>query len=755
VVLTDARDEATAEHERGIMASARQLWRLGRKASALDLARKLHATTGSDEARRFCEHVTAPDGVSVILPTYKGVGHIEAALSALAAQTLAPKLMQIIVVQNGEDDGTAAALQAFRQRHPNLEMLCLRSDPAGAGRARNAGLAAATRRFATFVDDDDQITPGYLAALLKRAGEKTVAVARMTDVIDGQIAESDVTRRLRRACGPSVLGHLDDAFALGGAAFVSVLKLFPAYVGREVQFNTELTNGEDVVFWATVFARFGFAVSICDEDEGATYLRTVRDGSVSRQDDSFAFSVVQRLRCVKAIETAVEGPVGPVPMNAIKSQLGFAARYLHDHPERWEDFLAEVEAAGIMVDAAAKVAFPSARRLIVSYGFPPYADTAGIVMGKRVAVGGRAVDVVSNALKRTRSIDPTLAALTKNHVGRHDELTLGQSFAGAKGMEDFARATLELVEEKDRIARYQDVYSRAMWPASHYAAALIKLRHPAIRWVAEYSDPLALDIFGETRPEKISLAWLQSCGLFAAVKAKLPQVDAGDRLFSWAEVLPYALADQIVFTNENQRDYMLEQPWLRSIADEVRARSVVEKQPTLPPRFYEGRVRNYLNPAKVNIGYFGRFYKTRGLTEVLQAIAGLPEDLRRQILLHVHCPDPAEIAGMAEEFGVRANVAPRPMLHFLDFLVAMKGYDCLLVNDAQTAGMKSRNPYLPSKLSDYLGAGRPIWALAEAGSILHGAELTTGSVRSALGNLEEYGEALQTFVRNKARGAVQ
>jgi len=43
----------------------------------------------------------------------------------------------------------------------------------------------------------------------------------------------------------------------------------------------------------------------------------------------------------------------------------------------------------------------------------------------------------------------------------------------------------------------------------------------------------------------------------------------------------------------------------------------------------------------------------------------------------------------------------------------------LLVADADSASSGHRlNPYLPSKLSDYRGTGRPIWALCESGSVL-------------------------------------
>ena len=44
------------------------------------------------------------------------------------------------------------------------------------------------------------------------------------------------------------------------------------------------------------------------------------------------------------------------------------------------------------------------------------------------------------------------------------------------------------------------------------------------------------------------------------------------------------------------------------------------------------------------------------------------------------------------------------MLVFFEFLNLTTKFDCLIVNDANTKDYKEINPYLPSKLSDYLGS---------------------------------------------------
>jgi cellulose synthase/poly-beta-1,6-N-acetylglucosamine synthase-like glycosyltransferase len=46
------------------------------------------------------------EGVSIILPTYKGEALIQKCLESLASQTLDPSLFEVIVVINGEKDNS-------------------------------------------------------------------------------------------------------------------------------------------------------------------------------------------------------------------------------------------------------------------------------------------------------------------------------------------------------------------------------------------------------------------------------------------------------------------------------------------------------------------------------------------------------------------------------------------------------------------------------------------------------------------------
>ncbi|MBE2899214.1 hypothetical protein HPC37_10715 [Pasteurellaceae bacterium 20609_3] len=57
-----------------------------------------------------------------------------------------------------------------------------------------------------------------------------------------------------------------------------------------------------------------------------------------------------------------------------------------------------------------------------------------------------------------------------------------------------------------------------------------------------------------------------------------------------------------------------------------------------------------------------------------------------------------------------------PYVDYFDFLKLCDEFDALLVMDAKTKDLKINNPYLPSKLSDYIGSQTTILALVEEGS---------------------------------------
>jgi glycosyltransferase involved in cell wall biosynthesis len=100
--------------------------------------------------------------IAVVIPTHNRLGLLPRALASVLAQAC-PEPFEVIVVDDGSTDGTSAYLAGLAD--PRLHVL-RNEKPEGAAAARNHGLAAVRAPVTAFLDDDDELMPGFLAATL-------------------------------------------------------------------------------------------------------------------------------------------------------------------------------------------------------------------------------------------------------------------------------------------------------------------------------------------------------------------------------------------------------------------------------------------------------------------------------------------------------------------------------------------------------------------------------------------------------------
>lgn len=97
---------------------------------------------------------------SIVIPAWQAEQGIGACLDALAAQTVSKELFEVIVVDDGSTDGTAAAAAA-------KGAIVLRQANAGPAAARNAGARRAAGEIVLFTDADCRPDPGWLEAMTR------------------------------------------------------------------------------------------------------------------------------------------------------------------------------------------------------------------------------------------------------------------------------------------------------------------------------------------------------------------------------------------------------------------------------------------------------------------------------------------------------------------------------------------------------------------------------------------------------------
>jgi glycosyltransferase involved in cell wall biosynthesis len=102
--------------------------------------------------------------LSVMLPTYNRVEALQRTLTALEQQQgCDPKQYEIIVVDDGSSDGTAAALHGFSRATSARFSYAVLAENGGPARARNVGLSLCQSRAVLIIGDDIEPAPDLLA----------------------------------------------------------------------------------------------------------------------------------------------------------------------------------------------------------------------------------------------------------------------------------------------------------------------------------------------------------------------------------------------------------------------------------------------------------------------------------------------------------------------------------------------------------------------------------------------------------------
>jgi CDP-glycerol glycerophosphotransferase len=145
--------------------------------------------------------------VSIVLPVRDVAEFLPGCLDSVLAGPDRPGGLEVIAVDDASPDGCGRILDDRATRDPRLRVIHL-AEPGGPGPARMRGLAEATGSYVWFVDPDDMLAGGALAAVM------TELVSGRPDVLLVDYLILDTAGRARPSPGAALLAAAPAALTL-------------------------------------------------------------------------------------------------------------------------------------------------------------------------------------------------------------------------------------------------------------------------------------------------------------------------------------------------------------------------------------------------------------------------------------------------------------------------------------------------------------------------------------------------------------
>lgn len=664
--------------------------------------------------KRMLEENINEKGLSVIIPVYDGIEYIERVLKNLLDQEIDDAKHEIIFVFNGVFSRELSLLYSESKYYNSMDITVLINDNKGAGGARNLGAEYAKYSHITFLDIDDYLSLNFIQKNYDYLMDDGIVFSQIHDVIDDEIIkDNSVNSQILNSDENTNLNYSDISRILT----ITACKTIPRNYLIANTFKEHLKSGEDTVLFTELLVNLRPKIRIIPVDDQVVYYRDIRFNSVSRRENSFEFLINQRIDILEILEPMLKNVGNPEIKNIIlakyNAQIVFMNKYLKENPNEHSRILNTIRYYNFKYFNYKILNRDLADTLIISYCFAPFSDTSASIVIKRILEEQKIVDVVSNNMGLIRSKDASFSNVVKPYISKSKICNARPSFSNFYYLSKFIDEAFLFFAKNEE--NYKTVYSRAMFPISHFPPLFIKMLNSKIYWKAEFSDPLLVNIESEMRNAIIEDENITELLKSGVLKEFTEFVD--DNLFNLVELIPFALADELVFTNKNQLDYMIER-FPENLKNIIIKKSTISRHPTLENKYYDLVESNYeLDNDFINVAYFGNFYSRRDVKEIIMIKNRLEKDSRCYCKFHVF----TNIKNLSEhQRGLldENNIVVNDMAPYFEFLNLTKKFDVLLVFDSITKGIKSMNPYLPSKISDYLGSGGTILALTEDNSVL-------------------------------------
>lgn len=291
------------------------------------------------DCRVSLEFTQLEDGVSILIPCYRGEQYIERCLNSIANQSINQELIEIVIVLNGNIDRTPELISSFQLTHPDFAIYIEHIQEANVSSARNRAIECANKQYSIFLDVDDELSPNYLKNLLSKSKVNTVVFTNIKDVYSDAEPDTFFTdKKLKNINFNDV--SFDDVLPLVSK---NACKLIPTHFLKQLTYCNSLKSGEDVVFMSQLFSKLKPQIELCNDFHDTFYIRHVVENSVSRKASSYQFCVEQRLDVIEQLDKLLKDEKHRLSQFILTSfinfQLNFIASYLLNNRNSYQQLM--------------------------------------------------------------------------------------------------------------------------------------------------------------------------------------------------------------------------------------------------------------------------------------------------------------------------------------------------------------------------------------------------------------------------------
>lgn len=360
--------------------------------------------------------------------------------------------------------------------------------------------------------------------------------------------------------------------------------------------------------------------------------------------------------------------------------------------------------------------------LVLSKRVPPDQRPQAYLIGKLLSSwpdNGMLVTLISaNPALEYPGVNGLVSADPSRMVQRITNRVLRGPFGGWFRRTAIAeRGTLRLASRLVERGDVNLIFSFSNPFVTNILGCLIKERY-GLPFVAHYSDPFRLNVYKSRT--------------FAS---------GTDGFKTEARVL--STADAVVFVNEQLRDFVL-----NDHDSALRTKAHVIHH-TFDGNMFTENI-SVGESESFTIRHIGAFYGLRKIDSILDGLLLLRDnspDLFARVRLEIHGGDGGYHGSnpnrdAIERRGLSGTVTMHPQVGYLDSLKLMSGADALLSVDA------GEGPaiFLPSKMIDYLGAGRPVIVVTQQGSPASSVVAICGGVQADVNDSSQIASAFARVI---------